>query len=123
MTSAELRRQAGRQRAAAADLAADAGRLRSQAATLRGSLDPLVPMSQRVWVGPAALDFESEARRRGAEVDGQAARLSAIAGDLDRRAAVARSTANNLESQATAAAVAEAAAASVSAEIPAAGVI
>ena len=103
MTPEELRRRARQKRSDAADLAADADRLRSQAAALRGLLDPLLPMSGRVWVGPAAQDFESDVRRHGGMVDDQASRLTAIAGEFDRRAADARRTAATLDAQATAA--------------------
>jgi hypothetical protein len=83
MTPADLRHLATQKLAAAATLAADADRLRSQAATLRGLLDPLVPMSQRVWVGPAAADFETKARAHAQQLDGQSARLQQVAGEFD----------------------------------------
>jgi uncharacterized protein YukE len=111
VTPAELRRRAAESRAEATGLAADADRLRGQAASLRGLLDPLLPMSQRVWMGPAAEEFEADVRRHGAEIDGQAARLSSVADELDRRAQVTRSAATCLDSEAAVAEAAEAAAA------------
>jgi hypothetical protein len=99
----ELRCRARQKRAEAADLTSDADRLRGHAAALRGMLDPLVSMSHRVWVGPAAEDFEGDLRRHGGMVDGQANRLSAIAGGFDSRAAEARRVAAGLDARATAA--------------------
>ncbi len=83
MTPVELRYLANQKLAAADSFAADADRLRSQAAALRGLLDPLIPMSQRVWVGPAATDFEAKARAHGRQLDGQSSRLQQIAGEFD----------------------------------------
>lgn len=123
MTPTELRRRASENRAEAAELTADADRLRSLAAVLRGSLDPLLPFSQRVWVGPAAEDFESEVRRHSGELHDHAVRLIAIAGDLDRRAAIARRTATSLDTQAVAAEAAEAVAAAAGAQTAGAGLI
>jgi uncharacterized protein YukE len=93
-------------------MAADADRLRVQAAALQGLLAPLVSTSQRVWVGPAASDFEAKVRSSAGAVDGQASRLRSIANELDRKAAVARRLAATLDAEAM---VAEAAAAANSA--------
>lgn len=111
MTPGELRSRAARLRAQAADLDADAVRLRGQAAGLRGLLDPLVGMSQRVWVGPAARDFESQVRVHGGIVDEQANHIERIADQLVQRARDARGEAQRLEMQAAAAEAATAAAA------------
>lgn len=119
MTPAEYRRRASQKRAEADGLAADADRLRSQAALLQGLLDALVPMSQRIWVGPAAQDFQSEVRRHGGEINDQARRLVAIAAELDRTASIDRNTAHSLDTQAAAAEAAEAAGAGA----PVAGVV
>jgi len=83
MTPVELRYRANQKLAAADSFAADADRLRSQAAALHGLLDPLIPMSQRVWVGPAAADFEAKARAHSRQLDGQSSRLQQIAGEFD----------------------------------------
>lgn len=95
-------------------MAADADRLRAQAAALHGLLDPLVSISQTVWVGPAASDFEFNVRANGGAVDAQAGRLRAIAGQLDQRAASARYTASILDAEAATAEAAAAAAAASS---------
>jgi uncharacterized protein YukE len=108
MTPGELRRRATQQRAAADEMAADADRLRVQAAALQGLLAPLVSISQRVWVGPAAADFEAKMRANSGVVDAQASRLRSIAADLERKAADARRSAATLDAEAT---VVEAAAA------------
>jgi uncharacterized protein YukE len=105
VTPDELRRLAGRKRAEADEMAADADRLRVQAAALQGLLDPLVSISQQVWVGPAAADFEFDVRAHGSSVDAQADRLRSIAGQLDQRAASARHTASVLDAEAIAAEV------------------
>lgn len=109
MTSAELRRLAERKLAEAGALAADADRLRAQAAALRSLLEPIVPMSQRVWVGPAAEDFEAKTRLQSQQLDLQALRLRGIAGQFDDEGARLRRDAAVLRSQA---AIAEAAASS-----------
>ena len=100
MSSYELRRLANQKAATAVALAADAAMLRAQAAELVGILNPLVPMSQRVWVGPAADDFESAVRANAAVLDEEAQRLRDIAGDLERRARIARGEAAELLSRA-----------------------
>lgn len=102
MNSHELRRLANQKAATAAALAADASLLRSQAAELVGILDPLIPMSQRVWVGPAAEDFESAVRDNMAVIDQETRRLRDIAGDMDRRAQIARGAAAELRARAVA---------------------
>ncbi|MEA2000569.1 MAG: hypothetical protein U9N84_01580 [Actinomycetota bacterium] len=86
MTPAELRHLAAQKLAAADSLAADADRLRSQAAAVRGLLDPLVSMSQRVWAGPAAADFETKVRAHAQQLDGESLRLRQIAGEFDGEA-------------------------------------
>ena len=103
MTPAELRRLADRKAAAADSLSEDAGRLRPQAAALRGVLEPLLAMSTRVWVGPAASAFEEDTRSRGRLLDQQADRLIRIADELAARARRLRSEAARLRSQAIAA--------------------
>ena len=103
MTPAALRRIADQKLADADSLASDAGRLRSQAASLRGLLDPLVSMSQRVWVGPAASDFEQNSRVRAGQIDDQAARLNRIAAEFDGRSGRLRREASALRQQADAA--------------------
>lgn len=106
MTPAELRRLADRKMAAATALASDAARLRSQADELRGLLEPLVPISQRVWVGPAATDFEDQVRAQSARLDEEAGRLRQVAAELERRAGSERRAAADLRAQAAAAEVA-----------------
>jgi len=86
MTPSELRRLADRKTADASDCEADAARIRQQAAALRGLLDPLIPMSQRVWTGPAAEDFERQVRVQGGLLEEEADRLLSVASDLERRA-------------------------------------
>lgn len=103
MTTAALRRIADQTLVDADSLASDAGRLRSQAASLRGLLDPLVSISQRVWVGPAASDFEQNSRARAGQIDGQAARLNRIASEFDGRSGQLRREAAALRRQADAA--------------------
>ena len=100
MTSAELRGLSERKRVEATALAGDADRLRAQAVALRGLLEPIVPMSQRVWVGPAAEDFEAKARLHSDQVDLQALRLVRIGGEFDGEAARLRHEAATLQRQA-----------------------
>lgn len=116
MTPAALRRLADQKLNDARSLGSDADRLRSQAAALRGLLDPLVSISQRVWIGPAASDFEEGARAQGQQVDDQAARINRIAAEFDGEAARLRQDAVALRRQAD---IAEAAVAVV---VPPAGV-
>jgi len=97
MGAAELRRRADQKLAAAGAFAGDANRLRSQASVLTGLLDPLVSISQRVWTGPAAADFEANSRVRSHQVDRQAARMGHIAGEFDDRASVLRREAAALQ--------------------------
>ena len=108
MTPAELRRRAYQKQSEADALASDAIELRAQAAALRGLLEPLAAMSARVWVGPAADDFEAKARTASHTVNEQADRLLRVAAELDDRAGSLRSQAWSLRTQAD---VAEAAAA------------
>ena len=100
MTAAALRHLADQKLADASSLASDADRLRAQAAGLQGLLDPLVSISQRVWMGPAATDFEERAKERGQQVDDQAGRLSRIAAEFDDEARRLRSDAAALRRQA-----------------------
>jgi methyl-accepting chemotaxis protein len=110
-----LRRLADQRLADADSIASDADRLRSQAAALDGLLDPLAPMSERVWVGPAAADFEAKSRSHAAQVNDQASRLNRIAAEFDERARQLRYEAASLRRAAdTADAVTAAAAASPS---------
>ncbi len=109
MTPAELRHLAAQKIAAADSLAIDADRLRAQGAALRDLLGPLVPMSQRVWIGPAAADFEAKARAHARQLDGQSVRLQQIAGEFDGEAALLRREAAALRRAADAAEVAAAA--------------
>lgn len=102
MTSAELRRFADQKLSTAASLAVDADRLHSQAAVLRGLLDPLVSISQRVWTGPAATDFEANTRARSQQIDEQAVRIGRIAGEFDERAGRLRREAAALQRAAVA---------------------
>ena len=102
MTPDELRRLASRKIADAEALEADADRLRVQAAALDGLLEPLAPMSQRVWTGPAADEFEAKAATLSGLVNQQADRLREIAGDLVRRAVGKRSEAVELRARALA---------------------
>ena len=103
MTPDELRRLADRKVAAAAEYVADAGRLRTRAAALFGILDPLLAISQRVWTGPAARDFESEVRINTEILNEQATRLREIAAELERRADSERRDAAELRARAVAA--------------------
>lgn len=103
MTSAELRRIADQNIVEANSLLRDADRLRSQAAALRGILDPLASISQRVWVGPAATNFEEECTLRARQVDDQAIRLQQIAAEFEDRARELRRKAATLRAQAVAA--------------------
>ena len=103
MTPAELRSLADRRTAAADSLSANAERLRPEAAALRGVLEPLVAMSARVWMGPAASAFEEDTRSQGRLLDQQADRLIRIADELAARARRLRSEAARLRARATAA--------------------
>lgn len=123
MTSAELRRLAERKLAEASALAADADRLRAQAAALRGLLEPIVPMSRRVWVGPAAEDFEANARLHLQQIDLQALRLMRIAGEFNGEADRLRRQAAALQRQANLQRQAETAEAAVASPVLPSGVI
>ena len=107
MTSAELRRLATEKMNKAGALGSDADRLRVQAAALRNLLDPLVSMSQRVWTGPAAQDFEAKAQTHAQIVNEQSSRLAAIAGQFDDQASRLRHEAESLRRQAAAVALPE----------------
>ncbi len=102
MTSSELRRLADQKIVQSNSLLRDADRLRSQAAALRGLLDPLVAMSQRVWVGPAAADFESRSTTHARIVNDQAGEIVRIAGELESQARELRRESASLRAQAAA---------------------
>ncbi len=102
MTPEELRRLARHNEASANILAMDADRLRVQSAGLNGSLDPLIPMSQRVWTGPAAQDFEDTVRAHSRVLADQSRRLRQIADELDRQAQMERREAVELRAKAAA---------------------
>ena len=108
MTPAELRRLADRKVAEAGTLSANADRLRPEAAALRGLFEPLIALSTQVWVGPAASEFEEEARTRGRLLDEQADRLVRVAEEAAERARRLRSEAAHLRANAAAAEAAEA---------------
>lgn len=103
MTPAALRRLSDQKLEDAAALASDAGRLRTQAAVLNGLLDPLALTSQRVWVGPAATDFEARSRFYAQQVNDHAARLRHIAAEFEDRARLLRTEAAAFRLQANAA--------------------
>jgi len=111
MTSAELCRLADHKVAEANSVSRDADHLRSQAAALKGLLDPLAPISQRVWVGPAALDFEEQCTQHVQTIDNQAALLQQIAGEFEDRVRQLRCRAAELRAEALAVDSAAAAAA------------
>jgi hypothetical protein len=113
VTPAELRSLADRKTAEAASLDVKAERLRPEATALRGLLEPLVAMSARVWVGPAATAFEQGTQSQGRLLDEQADRLFRIADELAARARRLRSDAASLRAQANAAEATAATAASV----------
>lgn len=102
MTSSELRRLADHKVSESYSLVRDADRLRSQAAGLHGLLNPLITMSQRVWVGPAATDFEVECAWHARQVDEQAVRIARIAGELEEQADELRRQAEVLRAEARA---------------------
>ncbi len=102
MTPEGLRRLAAQRTAEAAYLHRDAAQLRSQAGALEGLLDPLVSISQRVWTGPAADDFERQVRIQAGRVNEQAQALGRVAVDFDRMAGQKRREADRLQSQAAA---------------------
>lgn len=102
MTSAELRRLADRNLSKATDLSTDAARLQSQAESLRGLLDPLIGMSRRAWIGPAADDFEANVRKSSRQIDEQAQRLGDVALTLHAEAARLRREAGSLRRRASA---------------------
>jgi hypothetical protein len=99
----ELRRLARHRDADAVVLATDADRIRVQAAALDGLLDPLVPMSQRVWAGPAANDFENKVRTYALRLNAAVRLLWQIAGDFEKQAEVNRREAVLLRARAAAA--------------------
>jgi hypothetical protein len=108
MNSTELRRLADEKMLRSNAVARDADRIRVQATALHGLLDPVVSISQGVWVGPAATDFEQQCAMRARQVDNQARELQGFAGELDQKARRLREEAARLRSQAHAADVAAA---------------
>ena len=100
MTSSELRRLADHKVSESYSLVRDADRLRSQAVGLHGLLNPLITMSKRVWVGPAATDFETECAWHAGRVDDQAVRIARIAGELEQQAEELRRQAELLRAEA-----------------------
>lgn len=100
MTPEQLLRLAAQKTAAADLLGDDARRLRAQAAVLRDLLDPLVPMSQRVWAGPAATEFEGQVRAHIGRLNQQADVLDRIAGDFETAATARLREAADLRSSA-----------------------
>lgn len=102
MTPEQLHRLAAQRAAEAADLHADAARLRCQAGEIAGVLDPLVPMSQRVWRGPAAEEFENQVRAHAYRVNQQAEMLGEVAAGFDRSAEDKKREAARLRAQAAA---------------------
>ncbi|MDJ0954255.1 MAG: hypothetical protein QNJ81_11310 [Acidimicrobiia bacterium] len=103
MTPAELHRLANDKAVEATRLVATARRLRAHAAELDGLLDPLLSISQRVWVGPAADDFENRVRAFSRQLDVQVGRLRASAVLLEVRADRARGEAGDYKARALAA--------------------
>ena len=100
-TPVELHRLADRKLTTAGSLVTAAERLRREAAALRGVLEPLVVLSARVWVGPAATEFEENTRTRARVLDQQADRLDRIADELGARVRRLQSEAAALRAQAT----------------------
>jgi hypothetical protein len=103
MTPGELRRIAERKLIEATALVADADRLRTPAVALQGLLEPIVPMSQRVWIGPAAEDFEAKARYHSWQLDRQSSRLIQIAAEFEDEATRLRRNAEVFQVRAVAA--------------------
>ncbi len=103
MTPYDMRRLADQKESAADRLEDNGERLRRAGDALRGLLDPLVPMSQRVWKGPAADDFERQVKVHAGQLHEQSAALALAASRLQREASIARSDAQRLRSQADAA--------------------
>lgn len=102
-----LRRLADRRLGEARSIANDADRLRSEAAGLPGLLEPLLAVSNAVWAGPAADEFETNVGHHGRNLAEQSALVLRFAAELDDRAARLRSDAANLRDQAAAAEIAE----------------
>lgn len=109
MTPYDLRREADRKEREATARIADAARLRSQATGLRGLLRPLIGMSQRVWTGPAATDFESNIAAHDLALGFEADRLVAVAAGFEQMARELRAEATELRQRAAAAEIAAAA--------------
>ena len=102
MTPEQTRRLATQRMTEAVELRTDAARLRTQADALDGLLEPLVPMSQRVWRGPAADEFEHCVRIHSGRVNEQAKVLQSAAVDFDRSAGHKEREAIRLRAQASA---------------------
>ncbi len=103
MTPTELFRLADEKTDEATRLVADAKRLRVYATELDGLLQPLIPISQRVWVCPAADDFEARVRAYSRALDVEVGKLRASAVLLELRADRARCQAGVYRTRAVAA--------------------
>lgn len=103
MTPYELRREADRREKEAAANAAASARLRAEAAGLRGLLRPLIGLSEGVWTGPAAADFEARVVSHDAALGAQADRICAAATEVERTARRRRAEAAELRQRADAA--------------------
>lgn len=102
MTPYELRQLADRNRVEADALTASAARLRTVADTLRDLLEGIPDRSRRVWQGPAAADFEDEARAADRDLRQQAQVLSSTATGFEREAADLTAEARAAEERAAA---------------------
>ena len=102
MTPYQLRQLADLKRAEADALTASASRLRSMADTFRDLLEGIPDRSSRVWQGPAATDFEDEARAADRDLRQQAQILSSTATGFERDAADLTAQARAAEERAVA---------------------
>lgn len=101
MTPAALRRLADQKTAESYTMRSDADLLRAQGGALRGMLDPLISISQGVWVGPAATDFEQQSSVHAQRVNGVASDLVRIASEMESRARQLSDRAAELRRQAS----------------------
>ena len=113
MTPATLRRLADQKIAESYTLARDADLLRAQGGALRGLLDPLASISQGVWAGPAAVDFEQQSAAQTRRVNGVAADLQRIGAEMEGRSRQLRNRAAELRILASRAEMATASAGAV----------
>lgn len=102
MTPYQLRQMAVRKRVEADALTASAARLRSVADSFRDLLEGVADRSRRVWQGPAAADFEDEARGADRDLRQQAQILSSTATGFEREAADLAAEARAAEERAAA---------------------